>query len=66
MRGIDLKKIAEKMTGASGAESKVIFLYIVGCLHRSRHVRPAITSHSRYSIRLRDGRRQGHEKGPRK
>jgi len=24
MRGIDLKKIAEKMTGASGAESKAV------------------------------------------
>ena len=26
MRGIDLKKIAEKMHGASGAELKVIFV----------------------------------------
>jgi hypothetical protein len=26
MRGIDLKKIAEKMGGASGAESKVNYL----------------------------------------
>jgi len=26
IRGIDLKKIAEKMTGCSGAESKVIFI----------------------------------------
>ena len=25
MRGIDFKKIAEKMTGCSGAEAKVIF-----------------------------------------
>lgn len=25
MRGIDMKKIAEKMVGASGAESKVKF-----------------------------------------
>ena len=25
-RGINLRKIAEKMTGASGAESKVMFL----------------------------------------
>lgn len=28
MRGIDLKKIAEKMNGASGAELKVFSLYI--------------------------------------
>ena len=28
MRGIDLKKIAEKMNGASGAELKVYLLYL--------------------------------------
>ena len=28
-RGINLRKIAEKMTGASGAESKVMFFYHV-------------------------------------
>jgi len=27
MRGIDLKKIAEKMNGASGAELKVYFFF---------------------------------------
>jgi ATP-dependent 26S proteasome regulatory subunit len=29
MRGIDLKKIAGKMNGASGAELKVLFSHIV-------------------------------------
>lgn len=29
MRGIDLKKIAEKMNGASGAELKVYLLYVM-------------------------------------
>ena len=29
MRGIDLKKIAEKMNGASGAELKVRFAYTI-------------------------------------
>ena len=27
MRGIDLKRVAVKMNGASGAESKVIFCF---------------------------------------
>lgn len=32
MRGIDLKKIAEKMNGASGAELKVIFSFFLSGL----------------------------------
>jgi len=31
MRGIDLKKIAEKMNGASGAELKVFFFICILC-----------------------------------
>jgi hypothetical protein len=66
MRGIDLKKIAEKMTGASGAESKVLFGYNIGCMHRGWYVRPQIKTYSRDPGRLRNGSRQGHEEGPRK
>jgi 26S proteasome regulatory subunit T6 len=35
MRGIDLKKIAGKMNGASGAELKVLFSLCPVCLLKS-------------------------------
>jgi len=34
MRGIDLKKVALKMNGASGAESKVFFIKFSGNLNQ--------------------------------
>ena len=39
MKGIDLRKIAEKMTGCSGAESKVMgFFLVLVCLYGSWYV----------------------------
>jgi hypothetical protein len=39
MKGIDLRKIAEKMTGCSGAESKVNGIVLKkGCLYRGWYV----------------------------
>lgn len=66
-RGINLRKIAEMMPGASGAEVKVIrtnFILLItsismflGCLYRSRNVRSSRTTCSCHARRFRISRR---------
>lgn len=64
-RGINLRKIAEMMPGASGAEVKVmtnmqfstiIISLFVGCLYRSRNVRSSRTTCTRNTRRFRTSR----------
>ena len=65
-RGINLRKIAEMMPGASGAEVKVminnhfnhlrsIISNLLGCLYGSRHVRSPRTTCSCHTRRFRIG-----------
>ena len=76
-RGIDLKKIAEKMNGTSGAE--LVRQSLVSpsdfdqhanklterCLHRSRHVRPPRTTSTRHAGGFRSRNRKSAEQGKR-
>lgn len=55
MRGIDLKKIAEKMGGASGAELKVLFfllIFLTFAYVESDLYMMLLTSHHMYAIVL--------------
>lgn len=80
-RGINLRKIAELMPGASGAEVKVYIAFfdfnmillgfcwifvVLGSLYGSRYVRVEGKESARYAGRFRNGRRQSHAKGFRK
>ena len=69
MRGIDLKKIADKMIGASGAESKVknkikfwsLNYFFVVCMHRSWYVCFKRKKNTCYSRRFWDVSCQSNE-----
>ena len=50
MRGIDLKKIAEKMNGASGAELKVCFHFIYFLFQIRRHFYEQVVGRLFFSI----------------